>query len=281
METVPLKSWKSFKDRVDALFDASSQLRIDTGSYVSNPVFRGQADSKSQLSTTLERESGPEFDLIQFYQDILNPALRQLQRELNFELKPLRTIGLKTLKFRDLCDNLPWSDKLALLRHHGAPSPLLDWTYSPYVAAFFAFMPLPTPAIKKVAKKVAIFAYRQTVGQGNGYQTDRPHIGCLGPWMPAHDRHIRQQSTYTFCIQKIGTRISFVAHEHADKNRPSERIQHRDNEITKFTIPVSEREEALRDLRKMNVTEYSLFDTDDALVRTVVHRALEKPKIEG
>lgn len=135
----------------------------------------------------------------------------------------------------------------------------MDWTRSPYVAAFFAFNPLPSDE----ASKTAIFAFREY----RKYQGNKAHIGLVERWAPVHSRHIRQQSLYTVCVKNSNGKRVFTAHMGAEADYPYKQLEF--GEITKFELPTSERKTALAELTKMNVTEYSLFETQDALIRTV------------
>jgi hypothetical protein len=88
---------------------------------------------------------------------------------------------------------------MAYLRHHGFPSPLLDWSSSPYVAAYFAFA---EPV--EDGKNVAIYAYRER-GDG-GFKiggNDEPFIRQLGPYVSGPKRHFAQRSQYTGRIQVV------------------------------------------------------------------------------
>lgn len=89
--------------------------------------FRGQEQAEWHLQSGLAR--------LGFFRKLSNPERGEFQEKL-------------ILLFRELCirrqcyDEDDLKDKgraLRLAQHHGLSTTLLDWTYSPYVALFFAF----------------------------------------------------------------------------------------------------------------------------------------------
>lgn len=88
-------------------------------------IFKGHRDSNWSLKTTLERAMCNMGISIKEAYEIESGLIRKFQRQ--FHHYDLRSPG------KD--DVTEW---LALMRHYGAPVRLLDWTYSFYVAVFFA-----------------------------------------------------------------------------------------------------------------------------------------------
>ena len=159
---------------------------------------------------------------------------------------------------------LPNYEFMGYLRHHGFPTPLLDWTSSPYVAAFFAFDTAYS------ADRVAIYWFQETLGKGKSSSSDKPRIITLGPFVAIHKRHFLQQSEYSLCFERTNENDAvFISHETPLMDEHQFWPQ---DKLMKFTLPRSIRTEVLIELNKMNINPYSIYQSEDSLVRTVGNR---------
>jgi hypothetical protein len=95
---------------------------------VSDPewwLFRGEPRAYPKLQTSLERALVDRGTLLTEAADVERKLLKEFKRRAHHYMHPLPGEG----------DLMGW---LALMQHYGAPTRLLDWTYSFYIATFFA-----------------------------------------------------------------------------------------------------------------------------------------------
>ena len=144
METKTINSWCEFVDQVEELYaKRDSHAKLATAS-VSELLFRGQSNSIFELKTTLERAVPREISVSKYFRfaSIIKAKIESVTGK--------RWIIPSKEEFDEWLDgdypqfsNPPGYPFLVYLRHHGLPSPLLDWTRSPYVAAHFAMSAPP------------------------------------------------------------------------------------------------------------------------------------------
>jgi len=269
-----LKTWAGFAGAVAEIRKQYGyhEDRFKDGRSYQRPnivLFRGQSDASWAIETTLERHTTESFTIEQYrdYACRCRPELESVTgrtwpvsvppppEETEADLSCLSPIERGTE---------PDVEYWVYLRHHGFPSPLLDWSASPYVAAYFAFrFRIPN------AKRVAVYAY---VSSTAGRAQSVPRIVLIGPDMCTHPRHFSQNAWYTMALRDVdGNQHCICKHEEALSCSKLD-----EDQLIKITLPVSTRKDALKSLvSDYNISPFTLFHTEDALVETLALKAFD------
>lgn len=233
-----LESWRDFTDLLES--DFFNQLGVQL-------VFRGHRRFDWSLMPTLGRLTA---------NGIVTEALAQAQ------LDRFKFAVRGRLKNPDLVaeDDELW----AVGQHYGLMTPLLDWTYSPYVALFFAFH-------KDDSKEEAPNPYRAVYVLNKSFLAEHESETGIRVWEPRKDDHgrlVNQAGLFTFSPtdatieNKLATVLADDELFEDEDLRSASEDEQPDilaKYICKIYIPNEERDACLRHLRRMNVHHASLF----------------------
>jgi hypothetical protein len=230
--------------------------------------FRGHADARWSLITTLERRTTAISSFLEYYRKMLviKPAIETFTNSI-WDMPEFAEIQKWVMSYdahRDPNQKVLAYSYMAHLRHNGFPSPLLDWTRSPYIAAFFAFS-------KPQSGEVAIYAFAESPNNTKFGSSTEPQIQLLGQYVKTHRRHFRQQSRYTISAKfDMRDGWQFVPHDDVfDLNRTDQDVG------WKIIVPTSEREKVMRILDRVNINEFSLFESEEGLMETLAVQEID------
>ena len=226
-------------------------------------IYRGQADATWKIDSTLDRlearfprtpnRAGG------------NPAHFEcppVPRDVHLEAFKEAVRGKRGATPQGLSENEWW----ALAQHHGLATPLVDWTYSPFVALFFAFeeagyISWRDRAFREPENRAVYVVPFHLITEGATEKKEPAPILFSA----------RRELSYRLSSQggvfmkmprgadlESNVRARFAAGTPGSNRHPRAIL-------TKITIPNSDREDCLKLLNKMNINRMSLFpDVDGA-----------------
>lgn len=235
--TVALDSWEQYGEFV------SEALRGGLGdSSIQDWVFRGHASDDYKLVPSLDRQWGG-----------LAPDVRlDLYRR---TLQTLRESG--TLEMPSGA-----SDSVVggILQHHGAPTRLLDWTRSPYVAAYFAVLDPPARPEDEPVEACAIWALNRKSSLWKAQES----VVLMRADYAANER-ARAQRGYFSHNMTLEPDLEVIIKQYHERQPGISCV--------KITLPREDSGIALREMELMGIHAYAMFPGVEGACRHAFFRS--------
>ncbi|MCX7780461.1 MAG: FRG domain-containing protein [Negativicutes bacterium] len=248
--SIKIQSWRELVDILESL-----QVQDDPLVW----YLRGQADADWQLLPSFLRAVDTGIADHRDACEIENLALKLFQSQAHLYLKP------------DIIDRNSWSRVAwwSLMQHYSCPTRLLDWTRSPYVAAYFAVDQcldrdgavwfFPAPQLEQIMRS----------RYGPLAETDAAEFTACGDRQAVYPVLGSQHTQRSAAQQGVFTVSTYILADHGAVI--ADALAHRQGieRLTKLVIPAVLKHEFLSRLHTMNITAKTLFPGIDGMGRSV------------
>jgi len=218
------RSWQGFVSYIQVLSDYRAY------------IFRGQREPEWKLLPSLDRIHSTLYPLNRF---------KEASRGRRGSAPP------------SLSDDEWW----ALGQHHGLKTPLLDWTGSPFVAAFFAFLTERDPKVLPKDRIIYALAKPQIIEKTEAVKKEEPGtiltgidaIEIVSPQVDDNMRLVSQRGLFTSSLRMNIEIEDWVRKRFEGESRLAIMIK------IYITESQGERSSFLRFLNRMNINYLTLF----------------------